>query len=227
MAYDCLIVDDEELLSRSTRDYFQLFGVTCAWVASAEDCLAFLEQHTVRLVLLDVNLGGMSGFALCRTLREKTDLPILFISARGSEQDMVYGLDIGGDDYIPKPYLLRVLLAKVQARLRRHEKAGPVVTFGACTLDCERGRLTRGGSPVTLTTMERRLLIYFAEHAGFVLAKEELFQNVWGAEAFIGDGTLNVHVRRLREKIEPDPGSPRYIKTVRGSGYVFEAEGFA
>ncbi|MDR3037523.1 MAG: response regulator, partial [Coriobacteriales bacterium] len=123
-AYHCLIVDDEVALSESTCEYFTMFDVSTAWVASAAECLAFLKQHRVDLILLDINLGDTSGFELCKRLRRESDLPILFISARGSDDDILLALTLGGDDYIQKPYALSVLLAKVKAMLRRSSGGG-------------------------------------------------------------------------------------------------------
>ncbi len=224
MHVNCLIVDDEQPLSVSTCEFFSHFGVTAHWAATADDCLAFLRQNSADLILLDINLGSSSGFTLCATLRATTDVPILFISARCSEDDMLLALNIGGDDYIQKPYSLSVLLAKVKAVLKRRQPSAPeALCFGNCRLDAVNGTLTRDGRPVMLTAMEFKLLCYLAKHSGRVVGKEELFANVW-QDSITGDGTLNVHIRRLREKIEPDPNHPTYIKTSWKSGYRFDPQ---
>jgi two-component system response regulator RegX3 len=222
--FDCLIVDDEAALSESTREYFEMFGVTTAWAADADACDAFLAEHDADLVLLDVNLGGTSGFAVCQRLRRETDIPILFISARGSDDDVLLALGAGGDDYIQKPYSLSVLLAKVQAVLKRYRSrpapaAADDVTFGGHTLRLGQERLFGPDGEVALTALEYKLLAYLARHQGRVIPKLELFTNVWG-HAITGDGTLNVHIRRLREKLGVDA---TWIRTQWGTGYLFEA----
>lgn len=227
MNYDCLIVDDEIALSQSTSEYFNMFGVATAWVADAASCLDFLSENETGVILLDINLGGESGFTLCKKLREITDIPILFISARQSDDDELLALGVGGDDYIRKPYSLNVLLAKVNAVLKRlHGGPGSgadTFAFGGFTVDFTRGRVFSGDADLKLTAMEYRLLAYLVKNRERIIPKEELFNKVWG-DAITGDGTLNVHIRRIREKIEPDPNNPLYIKTVWGTGYLFDAQ---
>lgn len=221
MKYDCLIIDDEKLLADSTAEYFNLFGVKAAVVYSASHCRSFLEKHTAQLLLLDINLGDSSGFALCRELREKTDIPILFISARTSDDDMIAALHIGGDDYIQKPYSLAVLLAKVNAVLKRYggtEDAG--YSDGRLRIDFRAKEVFVEGKSVRLTALEFKLLSCLARHRNKVVSKQELFEEVW-EDRFTGDGTLNVHIRKIREAIERDPGRPDYIITVWGDGYKF------
>jgi two-component system response regulator RegX3 len=221
--YDCLIVDDEELLSEGTREYFCAFGVQTAWVSDAKSCLEFFQSHTTDLILLDINLGNTSGFELCRQLRANTSVPILFISARTSDDDMLLALNVGGDDYIQKPYSLSVLLAKVRAVLRRYRDSGSQLTCGPIMIDHDRTSVHVHGEKLTLKAMEYRLLVYLVENKNRVISKEELFRRVWG-DAYARDNTLNVHVRHLREKIEENPNEPRYIKTVWGTGYIFEVD---
>ncbi len=221
MHYDCLIIDDEELLADSTAEYFNLFGVKTAVAGSAAQCRSFLGEHTAGLLLLDINLGDGSGFGLCRELRKKTQIPILFISARASDDDKLMALNIGGDDYIQKPYSLSVLLAKVRVVLRRYgqsRKAG--YRDGRLVVDTGNQKVLVEGEPVRLTAMEYKLLSYLVEHKNQVVSKQELFEQVW-EDKFTGDGTLNVHIRRIREVIEEEPGSPRYLTTVWGEGYQF------
>jgi two-component system response regulator RegX3 len=224
MKYDCLIVDDEEALSKSTCEYFNMFEVSAFWVADADSCIRFFEEHTADLILLDINLGGSSGFDLCKRLRESMNVPILFISARQSDDDMLLALSIGGDDYIRKPYALSVLLAKVKVVLGRYRAASAPPSPPAAEsliLDEDRRSVTLDGAHVELKTMEFKLLCYLMKHRGRVIGKEELFRKVWG-DSITGDNTLNVHIRRLREKLERDPNNPRYIKTVWGMGYIYE-----
>ena len=224
MKYDCLIVDDEVMLSENTREYFNMFDIKTAWVADAQSCLEFFHENDADLILLDINLGDSSGFDLCKHLRRTTSVPILFISARTSDDDMLLALSIGGDDYIKKPYSLSVLLAKVKAVLKRYKSPFlDLEIFSAENLRIDFGESSVfvGGEKVELKAMEYKLLAYFVKNKNRVIPKDEFFRNVW-EDAFSEDNTLNVHVRRLREKIEENPNDPRYIKTVRGTGYIFE-----
>lgn len=220
MKYDCLIVDDEEMLADSTAEYFNLFGVTTAAVYSVDACRCFFKKNTAELLLLDINLGDGSGFDFCRELRKTTNIPLLFISARTSDDDKIIALNIGGDDYVQKPYSLGVLLAKVKAVLKRYGGTGAQYDDGYLTVNFEARQVKVCGRAVKLTTLEFRLLAYLMENKGRVISKRELFEKVWG-DRFTGDGTLNVHIRRLREAIETDPGAPRYIVTLWGDGYKF------
>ncbi len=225
MRYECLIIDDEKLLADSTAEYFNLFGVKTAAVYSASECREFLKDNTAGLLLLDINLGDGSGFELCRELRGNTDIPILFISARTSDDDKIAALHIGGDDYIQKPYSLGVLLAKVKVVLRRFgqstESAELGFSDGWLTVDFDAKQVFVRGKAVKLTSLEFKLLSYLIKHENKVVTKQELFEEVWG-DRFTGDGTLNVHIRKIREAVEPVPGKPEYIITVWGDGYRFE-----
>ena len=227
MNYNCLIIDDEQDLSRMTQEYFEMFGVTCAVASTSEECLTFLNENTADIFLLDINLGNESGFALCKQLREKYDTPILFISARQSDDDVLVALNIGGDDYIKKPYTLSVLLAKVKVQLKRLEAmkqlggasaqaSDEIFTIDSATMSC-----TVEGKTVQLKSKEFQLLSCLYSHRNTIVTKEQLFNEVWG-DSFYSDSTLNVHIRRLREKIESDPNEPRFIKTVWGTGYILE-----
>lgn len=221
MKYDCLIIDDEKLLTDSTAEYFNLSSVKTAVAYSASECRSFFAGNTAGLLLLDINLGDGSGFALCRELREKTDIPILFISARTSDDDQIIALNIGGDDYIQKPYSLSVLLAKVRVVLRRYgQSADKSYSDGRLTVDFDARQVLVEGNPVKLTSLELKLLCYLIRNENKVISKQELFEKVW-EDKFTGDGTLNVHIRKIREAIERNPGSPEYIITAWGDGYKF------
>ncbi len=224
MHYQCLIVDDEKVLANSTAEYFNLFGVKTCAVYSVDKCQKFFQNNTAELILLDINLGDGSGFDLCRELRQTTDIPLLFISARTSDDDKIIALNIGGDDYIQKPYSLSVLLAKVKVVLKRYGQAVPTqYTDDYLTVDFAAKHVIVNGKAVKLTTLEFRLLAYLIQNKGKVIAKRELFEQVW-KDKFTGDGTLNVHIRRLREAIEKDPKNPTYILTVWGDGYKFTGD---
>ena len=228
MRYKVLIIDDEIELAESTSEYFNMMGLTSTCAFSSEAALKFFEENEAGVILLDINLGDSSGFNLCRKLRETIDSPILFISARSSDDDMVVALNIGGDDYITKPYSLNVLYAKVKAVLNRYEssgkKTGDCLVFGDLKIDVGAGIVYKNGEEVILTAMEYKLLAYLATNRNKVIGKEEIFNNVW-EDSFVTDGTLNVHIRHLREKLEKDPNDPEFIKTARGRGYLFKAEG--
>lgn len=219
--YDCLIVDDEEALSQSTCEYFNMFGVKTFWVANEKACFDFLRRNRTDLILLDINLGDTSGFRICKKLRNSTNIPILFISARTSDDDVLLALNIGGDDYIQKPYSLSILLAKAKAVLKRYRGDEDILNFGKFKIDPAREKLMGANGEIKLKAMEYKLLVYLVRNKNRTIPKEELFRNVWG-DSITGDGTLNVHIRRLREKIEKDPNDPQYIKTVWGKGYIFE-----
>ncbi len=220
--YDCLIVDDEEALSQSTCEFFNMFGIKTFWVSDRTACFAFLLKNKVDLILLDINLGQSSGFEICKELRTTMDTPILFISARTSDDDVLLALNIGGDDYIQKPYSLNILMAKVKTVLKRYKSNyASTVSFGRFSIDLDMEKLMVDGREVKLKSMEYRLLSYLVKNKNRTISKDELFQKVWG-DAITGEGTLNVHIRRLREKIEENPNEPQYIKTVWGTGYVFE-----
>lgn len=225
MRYDCLIIDDEKLLADSTAEYFNLFGVKTAVVYGALECREFFREHTAELLLLDINLGDGSGFELCRELREKTKIPILFISARTSDDDQIIAFHIGGDDYIQKPYSLAVLLAKVKAVLKRLGQRADAAYFDErLTVDFDAKQVQVDGAAVKLTALEFKLLSYLIKNENKVISKQELFEQVW-EDKFAGDGTLNVHIRKIREAIERNPGQPEYIVTVWGDGYKFSGRG--
>ena len=222
MHYNCLIIDDERPLAESTAEYFNLFGVTAAAVFDAENCRVFFQGNTADLILLDINLERTSGFDLCRELRKTTQVPILFISARQSDDDILFALGIGGDDYIRKPYTLSVLLAKVKAVLKRCASQGQdLYQNGNLKIDFTAGRAFYRDEPLKMKAMEYKLLCYLVRNRGRIIPKEELFSQVWG-DSITGDGTLNVHIRHLREQIEEDPNHPVNIQTVWGTGYLFE-----
>lgn len=224
MKYQCLIVDDEKILADSTAEYFNIFGVKTAVVYTVEECRDFFKESYADLILLDINLGNNSGFELCKELRETLKIPILFISARTSDDDQIIALSIGGDDYIQKPYSLGVLLAKVKAVLKRYGQTGYSKTNGysdnRLNVDFDSKQVTVDGKPAKLTSLEFKLLVYLIKNENRVVSKQEIFECVW-KDKFTGDGTLNVHIRKIREAIECDPGSPEYILTVWGDGYKF------
>lgn len=229
MHYDCLIADDEKELVDATCEYFQMFGISCCTVNSAADCLSFLEKNSIDLLLLDINLGDGSGFNVCKAIRKTSDIPIIFISARQSDDDILIALNIGGDDYIKKPYSLSVLLAKVKVILKRMENIRHSIDSAEAedkdrdiiSVDGSTMKISVNGRQISLKAKEFKLFKYLYDKKNTIVTKDELLINVWG-DTFFSDGTLNVHIRKLREKIEEDPNNPRYIKTIWGTGYILE-----
>lgn len=226
MHYNCLIVDDEMELASATSEYFNMFDIKAHFVISAGECREFLKTNEIDMMLLDINLKDGSGFELCKEIREKSQIPILFISARQSDDDVLIALNIGGDDYIKKPYSLSVLLAKVKIVLKRM-----VTDKSDKTEDIKQNEMSHfviipdtmsvkvEGREVLLKAREFRLFEYLYNNKNRIVPKAELFSAVWG-DAFYSDGTLNVHIRKLREKLEENPNEPKYIKTIWGTGYI-------
>lgn len=225
MHYNCLIVDDEKMLAENTCEYFNLFDVKSAYVLNPNDCIRFINEHTVDVIMLDINLDDASGYDLCKKLRKSIQTPIIFISARSSDDDVIAALNIGGDDYVKKPYSLSVLLAKINAVLKRY--SGSQINKKECyenkglRVNFVTEKVSVYDKDVTLKGMEYKLLIYLINNPGRVIHKEELFESVW-EDKVTGDGTLNVHIRHLREKIEDNPNEPLRIKTIWGRGYIYE-----
>lgn len=225
MHYNCLIVDDEIDLARMTCEYFQMFDVTCAFVETAAECEQFLKENQVDVLLMDINLKEESGFTVCRKIRKESEIPILFISARQSDDDVLVALNIGGDDYIKKPYSLSVLLAKVKVTMKRMVKSEQsekeIAESSHIFLNEATMRVKVEGREVQLKAKEFSLLRYLYENKNTIVTKEQLFTMVWG-DSYYSDGTLNVHIRKLREKIEENPNEPKLIKTIWGTGYMLE-----
>ena len=226
MRYNVLIVDDEIMLANMTAEYFNAFDVKTFTVATAEECLSFLKENETDLILLDINLVNSSGFDLCKTIRRNYDTAIFFVSARVSTDDMLIALNIGGDDYITKPYELNILLAKIKARLKREDvkrETPSLIVIDNLKVDFVKMKAYKDGSDLELKTKEFKLLAYLILNKNKVITKNEIVTNVWG-DAYITDGALTVQISRLREKIEKNPENPIYIKTVWGQGYIFEAD---
>ena len=224
MKYDCLIIDDEKELANNTCEYLNMFNIKSYACYSIDECNNFFENNDTSLILLDINLQDGSGFDLCKKLREKKDIPILFVSARNTDDDKIIALNIGGDDYIEKPYSLGVLLAKIKVILKRYVKEDKKeYNDNHLKIDFINKEIYVDNNIVKLTSLEFKLLAYLVENSNRLITKEELFDNVW-QDKWTGDGTLNVHIRKLREAIELDPNNPKYITTVWKEGYKFEGE---
>jgi two-component system, OmpR family, response regulator RegX3 len=222
-----LIVEDEESFADPLAFLLRKEGFTTAVAASGQDALEEFDRNGADIVLLDVMLPGMSGTDVCKALRTRSAVPVIMVTARDSEIDKVVGLELGADDYVTKPYSARELIARVRAVLRRGGEAGGetdgVLEAGPVRMDVERHVVSVGGAAVALPLKEFDLLEYLLRNVGRVLTRGQLIDRVWGAD-YVGDTkTLDVHVKRLRAKVEVDPGAPKHLVTVRGLGYKFEA----
>jgi two-component system response regulator RegX3 len=222
-----LVVEDEESFSDPLSYLLEKEGYDVAVAPSGPDALAEFDRHGADLVLLDLMLPGLSGVDVCRALRQRSSVPVIMLTAKDSEVDKVVGLEIGADDYVTKPYSGRELLARIKAVLRRlsepEELLPATVESGPVRMDVERHTVSVDGQPVSLPLKEFELLEMLLRNTGRVLTRGQLIDRVWGSD-YVGDTkTLDVHVKRLRAKVEPDPSSPRHIITVRGLGYKFEA----
>ncbi|MEV0533649.1 response regulator transcription factor [Kitasatospora sp. NPDC050463] len=225
-----LVVEDEESFSDALSYMLRKEGFEVAIAATGPDALEQFERNGADLVLLDLMLPGLPGTEVCRQLRVRSNVPVIMVTAKDSEIDKVVGLEIGADDYVTKPYSTRELVARIRAVLRRRgETEGPgdgggpgALEAGPVRMDVDRHVVTVDGAKVDLPLKEFDLLEMLLRNAGRVLTRMQLIDRVWGAD-YVGDTkTLDVHVKRLRAKIEPDPGAPRYLVTVRGLGYKFE-----
>ena len=222
-----LIVEDEESYSDPLSYLLRREGYEVSVAETGPAALAQFDKNGADLVLLDLMLPGLSGVDVCRQLRQRSSVPVIMLTAKDSEIDKVVGLEIGADDYVTKPYSSRELLARVKAVLRRlaepEELVPPTLEAGPVRMDVERHTVTVSGAPTSLPLKEFELLEMLLRNAGRVLTRMQLIDRVWGSD-YVGDTkTLDVHVKRLRAKIEPDPANPRHIVTVRGLGYKFEA----
>jgi two-component system response regulator RegX3 len=222
-----LVVEDEDSFSDALSYMLRKEGFEVSVAATGTQALTEFDRTGADIVLLDLMLPEMSGTEVCRQLRSRSHVPIIMVTARDSEIDKVVGLEIGADDYVTKPYSPRELVARIRAVLRRQagdttELTPPTLAAGPVRMDVERHVVTVSGDPVPLPLKEFELLEMLLRNAGRVLTRGQLIDRVWGAD-YVGDTkTLDVHVKRLRSKIEPEPSTPRYIVTVRGLGYKFE-----
>jgi DNA-binding response OmpR family regulator len=228
MASVIMVVEDEPAVARGVQLALEREGHEVVVAPTGEDALARFAEVAPELVVLDVRLPGIDGFEVCRQLRRESRAPVLFLTARADEVDKVVGLEIGGDDYLVKPFSVRELASRVKALLRRaygelaDVQAGGTLRRGELVIDLERRRVTRDGERLALTTTEFDLLRHLAARPGRVFTRSQLLELVRDYQALDQDErTINVHISHIREKIEPNPAQPRYIRTVRGVGYAF------
>ena len=227
-----LIVDDEPSVVEVVSLYLKRDGFEVSEATDGEQALASIDRETPNLVILDIMLPKVDGLSVVRQVRTRTDIPIILLTARTEEMDRVVGLEIGADDYVVKPFSPRELVSRVRAVLRRAQRVQPSsmeteegrpISQGALRLDPRTRDVTMREESCVLTAKEFDLLWFLMRHPRQVFNREQLLENVWGATDYVDPSTITVHMRRLREKIEADPGKPEYLHTMWGVGYRFEA----
>lgn len=227
MKKNILIVDDDIDFAMMIRDLLTNYGYVVEMVSSCKDAYAILTNQTFHLILLDINLPDGTGFDVCKELRNVSQIPIIFASARSNVDDKINGLDIGGDDYLAKPYSLKELLSRVNALIRRVYKEDTLETIyklNQIEVHMASRRVFRNGNELKLTLKEFDLLAYLCANANRIIKKEELLHEVWGSFSEVELATITVHIRWLREKLEDDPSQPMLIKTVWGVGYILDEQ---
>jgi DNA-binding response OmpR family regulator len=224
MSTTVLVVDDEPIVREVVVSYLQHEGYETLEAGDGQAARRLVEEDPPDLVVLDLMLPGIDGLELCRWIRARSDLPVIMLTARGEEADRIVGLELGADDYIAKPFSPRELAARVRTVLRRSSADIPRaerLSFDGLDIDARTREVNREGTPLALTAKEFDLLWFLASHPRHVFSREQLMDRVWGYEAAFDTGTVTVHVRRLREKIESDASHPRLLQTVWGVGYRF------
>jgi DNA-binding response OmpR family regulator len=220
-----LVVDDEPIVREVVVRYLRRDGYTTLEAGDGEVARRVIEAGSPALVILDVMLPGLDGLELCRWIRRRSDLPVILLTARGEETDRIAGLELGADDYVTKPFSPRELAARVATVLRRAATASAAhepLVVGDLVIDGLGREVTRAGTSVPMTAREFDLLSFFVAHPRQAFSRAQLMDSVWGYSAAIDTGTVTVHVRRLREKIERDPSQPAHLRTIWGVGYRFD-----
>ena len=217
-----LLVEDDTTLSRMLRSFLEGEGFHITTVTGQSEAERMMNSVPVDLALVDISLADGDGFGVC-SYAKTMGIPVIFLTASGDEYSVVRGLDMGGDDYIAKPFRPRELVSRIRNVLRRVGKRQSVVSIHGLTVDTDKGTVTKHGQEVFLSALEYRLLLIFLNHRGQVLSRNRLLEEIWdSAGDFVSDNTLTVYIKRLRDKIEADPAQPEIIKTVRGLGYRME-----
>lgn len=225
MVTDILLVEDNRELAELITAFLRREGYRSEILESGEEALRYIGSHKVGLILLDVMLPGMDGFGFCATVRKRSNVPIIIMSARAEKEDKMNGYAQGADDYVEKPVDIDILSAKIGALMRRNYDAGKenkLLLSGGITVDKDAKRVFLREKELTMTVKEYELLLLFIENQGRTLSKEYLFNQIWGADSFSENQTLTVHIKMLRDKIEEEPRKPQRIKTVWGVGYRYE-----
>ena len=224
MSTKVLVVDDEPTIREVVVTYLQREGYDTLEAADGVRAREILEQHEPSLVVLDLMLPGTDGLELCRWIRTRSDLPVIMLTARGEEADRIVGLELGADDYVTKPFSPRELVARVRTVLRRVEPSARTnerIALEDLVIDAATREVTRADKELRLTAKEFDLLWFLASHPKQVFSRDQLMDRVWGYSAALDTGTVTVHIRRLREKLETDPSHPTFLQTVWGVGYRF------
>lgn len=223
-----LLIEDDEALSLGIEFTLKDEGYDVMMASTSNEGRSLFEKETVDLIILDVNLPDGSGYDLCKYIRGKSEVPIIFLTALDEEVNMVLGFEIGGDDYITKPFRVRELLSRIKAILRRNSKSTPVESrlySGDLSVDTSTAVLKKKDKAIMLTVQEYKLLLIFMSKAGILIKRDEILKELMeGAEAFFDENTLSVYIKRIREKIEDNPSEPEYIVTARGLGYKWDKE---
>ncbi|MGY1717436.1 response regulator [Blastococcus sp. SYSU DS0552] len=221
MSRSVLIIEDDPRIRRMLQMTLQREGLEVTEAGSGEDGLARLGERSFDVILLDLMLPGKDGFEVCREIRRSSNTPVIMVTARSDSHDVVAGLEAGADDYVSKPFVVKELSARIRALARRTRAPEPRarLTVGDVEISPAEGTVARNGQLLNLTRTEFRLLCELAAEPGRVLSREELLERVWGYDYFGDSRLVDVHIRRLRKKIEPDPGNPTLVTTVRGMGY--------
>ncbi|MBQ3790566.1 MAG: response regulator transcription factor [Lachnospiraceae bacterium] len=225
MAKRALVVDDEKAIVKGIRYSLEQDGMQVDCAYDGEEALQLFGQNAYDIVLLDVMLPRLDGFAVCREIREASDVPVIMLTAKGDDMDKILGLEYGADDYITKPFNILEVKARIKAIMRRTSREGAShgrIEIGDLVIDEDRRQVIVGGREINLTGKEFDVLTFLARSPGKVYGRDDLLKQVWGSD-YPGDArTVDVHVRRLREKLEDNPGDPRYVRTKWGSGYYFQ-----
>lgn len=222
---DILLVEDNLELAELTKAFLEKEGFSVCHKDNGENAVAFLQQEAIKIILLDIMLPGLDGFAVCKAVREKGSVPILILSARSEKNDKLTGYQLGADDYMEKPIDIEILIAKVKALIQRTyrlQKEQELLVSGGIAIDKEARRAYLYDTVLELNVKEYQLLLLLAENPGKTLSKEFLFNEIWGFDSFSENQTLTVHIKMLRSKIETNPKSPERIQTVWGVGYRYE-----
>lgn len=218
-----LLVEDDLLLIENLTAFLKGEGFAVTSARGQREALSCMEEEPFDVILLDITLADGNGYSLCTALKSMYDTPVIFLTALDDEFSVVTGLDMGADDYISKPFRPRELLSRIRTVLRRTNRSAQVLTVHDLTVDLVKGSVMRNGQDLFLSALEYRLFLVFLNHKGMILSRAALLEEIWDAAGeYVNDNTLTVYIKRLREKIEPDPQTPTIIKTVRGLGYRLE-----
>ena len=223
-----LLIEDDPKIAEIERDYLEANDFAVRWLTDGKEGLTTALEGDWALILLDVMLPGMDGFQICREIRKRKEIPVLMVTARQEEIDILRGLGLGANDYIMKPFNPNELVARVRAHIQRYERimehsrqSSPIIRSGILEIQPDAYRVLVRGEEVNLTHREFEVLAFLAQNPNIVFSREALFEKIWGYDALGETATVMVHINRIREKIEPDPVHPVYLETVRGAGYRF------